>query len=510
MLSEIDGTNRRILVIDDNPAIHEDFRKILSAGLVSAAALSESERALFGEDASPVRSVSFHVDSAFQGEEGLSLICRGQESQRPYAMAFVDSRMPPGWDGIETAARIWERDPEVQIVICTAYSDYSWHELRKKLVHADRLVILKKPFDNIEVLQLADALTEKWRLAREDRRRLQDLEQRINERSRDLEAVQSINAQLDAANKRLAAASRSPEETADSQARRRALEHDLRQALKAGELTVHYQPLVDIASRRVVSLEALLRWQHPTRGPVSPGEFIPVAEATGLIVPIGEFVLRTVCEQLVRWERENVPVVPVAVNVSAVQLEGQPVWELVRGILRDTGLAPHRLALELTESAFIQKAQRHASALQGLRGDGVRIQIDDFGTGYSSLSYLRHLPIDTVKIDRSFITQIHTNSTDEAIVSAILAMTRSLGLRAVAEGVEMPAQLEVLGRHGCELAQGFYFSRPLPTDQCRELLLDLAARSCFTDTLRMHLNSRSSGASLTVVNSQTAQTGNAR
>jgi EAL domain-containing protein (putative c-di-GMP-specific phosphodiesterase class I) len=487
----VDGANRRILIVDDNPAIHEDFRKILGAGLASAAALSASEAALFGDAAASAMPVEFHIDCASQGQEGVGLIRRAREVHQPYALAFVDARMPPGWDGVETAAKIWESDPDVQIVLCTAYSDYSWQEIRKKLVYADRLVVLKKPFDTIEVLQLADALTEKWRLAREDGRRLQVLEQRIQERNRDLEAIQSINAQLDAANKQLAAATRRADATTDTQIQRyRALGLELRHALQANQLTVHYQPLVDIASRRIVGLEALLRWQHPQLGSISPGEFIPVAEESGLIVPIGEFVLRAVCEQTVRWERDNVPVVPVAVNLSPVQLEHAPLWEFVRGILRDTGMQPHRLAIELTESVLIKNAQRHAKTLQGLRGDGVRIQMDDFGTGYSSLSYLKQLPIDTLKIDRSFISQLATSSTDEAIVSAILAMTRSLGLRAVAEGVETPAQLEVLGKHGCGLAQGFYFSRPLPADQCRELLLDLAQRSSFTDTLRMRVLSK--------------------
>jgi EAL domain-containing protein (putative c-di-GMP-specific phosphodiesterase class I) len=189
----------------------------------------------------------------------------------------------------------------------------------------------------------------------------------------------------------------------------------------------------------------------------------------------------------VRWEREGIPVVRVAVNFSGVQLERQPVWALVRGVLRDTGLQPHRLAIEVTESTFMKDVHRHGKALQRLRSDGVHIEIDDFGTGYSSLSYLKQLPFDTLKIDRSFIRQLGRDSTDEAIVSAILALTRSLGLLAVAEGVETPLQLEVLGRHGCQVAQGFYFCRPLPAHQCRDLLRELAERTSFTDTLRLRI-----------------------
>jgi len=484
MNTHFPGGNRRILLIDDNPAIHQDFRKIFGPGL-SSAALSASEAALFGAARKgPARPV-FQIDSALQGQQGVELVCRALEEQHPYAMAFVDVRMPPGWDGIETITRLWEQDPDVQIVICTAYSDYSWEQTREKLGHADRFIVLKKPFDNIEVLQLAEALTEKWRLARQERCRLQELEHRIQERNRDLQTIQSINAQLDAANQRLTTATASVD---DTQVRRRhALERDLRRALQTRELTVHYQPLVEIASRRVVSLEALVRWKHPTLGPISPGEFIPVAEESGLIVPLGEFVLRSVCEQVVRWAKEEVPVVRVAVNISPVQLERQSIEEFIRSVLHETGLQPHQLALEITESTLMKNVQEHAKALQGLRDDGVHIEIDDFGTGYSSLSSLKHLPVDTLKIDRSFISHLDSNGSDEAIVGAILALARNLGLHVVAEGVETLAQLQVLGRHGCEVAQGFYFSRPQSANECRELLLELAQRSSFTDTLRLQI-----------------------
>lgn len=202
---------RRILVIDDNPAIHQDFKKILGATPKSAAALSELEADLFGAAPAPAPREVFQIDSALQGQEGIALLRQAQEQNRPFSMAFVDVRMPPGWDGVQTTARIWEQDPDVQIVICTAYSDYSWQEILQKLGHSDRLVILKKPFDNIEVLQLADALTEKWRLGRLVRRRLDNLEQRISERTRDLKAS---NARLDGANRRLAEATERAREMA--------------------------------------------------------------------------------------------------------------------------------------------------------------------------------------------------------------------------------------------------------------------------------------------------------
>lgn len=265
------------------------------------------------------------------------------------------------------------------------------------------------------------------------------------------------------------------------------MEHALRRALRGKQFVVHYHPLTAIATRRIVGLEALVRWEHPQLGMVPPGKFIPIAEESGLIVPIGEHILRTVCEQVVRWQQAGVPVVPVAVNWSAIQLQRQSVVEVVQRILSETGMQPSLLSLEITEGALMRDARQHAAALQVLRDAGVRIQIDDFGTGYSSLSYLRELPIDTLKIDRSFINHVDENPADQAIVSAILAMARSLGLRVVAEGVETAAQLDVLNRHGCEVAQGFFFSRPLPADQCRALLEELAARPSFTDTLRMRL-----------------------
>jgi two-component system sensor histidine kinase/response regulator len=201
MNDTMNDRNRRILIIDDNSAIHQDFRKILGGGS-STDALNELEAELFGASPRQRLANDFEIDSAFQGEEGLKLVRAAVAEGRPYAMAFVDVRMPPGWDGIETTSRIWEHDADVQIVICTAYSDYSWDEMLDKLGQSDRLLILKKPFDNIEVLQLANALTEKWRLAQQVKRRMQDLEQRVRERTMDLQA---INDRLSAANKQLEA-----------------------------------------------------------------------------------------------------------------------------------------------------------------------------------------------------------------------------------------------------------------------------------------------------------------
>jgi two-component system sensor histidine kinase/response regulator len=207
----IEARNRRILVIDDNPAIHEDFRKIFCTDMPTAEALSQSAAAFFGEAQAIRDDAAIAIDSAFQGQDAVKLITVALQESRPYAVAFLDVRMPPGWDGIETAERIWEQDPDLQIVLCTAYSDYSWEQMRERLGRSDRLVILKKPFDNVEVLQLADALTEKWRLTQQAKARLTDLEGLVAARTRDL---QETNAQLSATNHQLAVATQQAKDMA--------------------------------------------------------------------------------------------------------------------------------------------------------------------------------------------------------------------------------------------------------------------------------------------------------
>lgn len=277
------------------------------------------------------------------------------------------------------------------------------------------------------------------------------------------------------------------------------LVRDLKRAIDTEQLVVHYQPVVDIDSRRLLSLEALVRWRHPVHGLISPADFIPLAEESGLIVPLGERVLREVCEQVAAWRKDDVPIVPVAVNLSPQQFQRQSVSALVQNILRETGMEACHLAIEITEGSLMSDVRRYVNDLQALRTAGVRILVDDFGTGYSSLSYLKHLPLDTLKIDRSFISNVDTNSADEAIVSAILAMARSLGLKVVAEGVEKQAQLDVLQKHGCEMAQGYYFSRPVPATECRELLRELSKRPSFTDTLRLQMSGSAAKPRLSVV-----------
>jgi diguanylate cyclase (GGDEF)-like protein/PAS domain S-box-containing protein len=239
------------------------------------------------------------------------------------------------------------------------------------------------------------------------------------------------------------------------------LENSLRLALEKGDLFLVYQPQMDIATGRITGLEALLRWQHPELGLVPPDKFIRIAENCGLIVPIGEWVLRTACFQARKWQDEGIPAVSVAVNVSAVQFRQEGFCELVRKILHETGLDPKYLELELTESLLLSNADVMFSVFRELKAMGLRLAIDDFGTGYSSLSYLKQFPVSKLKIDRSFVRDVALNADDAAITNAIISMAKSLSLKVIAEGVENEAQMSFLRAHHCDQIQGYYFSKPL-------------------------------------------------
>lgn len=245
------------------------------------------------------------------------------------------------------------------------------------------------------------------------------------------------------------------------------MESELRQALERGEFVLHYQPILDLQTQRISGFEALLRWRHPERGMVSPAEFIPVAEETGLIVPIGQEVLREACRQMAEWHRQFPDEAPlsISVNLSARQFKQTELAALVAGILTETGLAAHSLKLEITESAIMEEADAAIRTLAALRALGVQVQIDDFGTGYSSLSYLYRFPIDTLKIDRSFIWRMGTDGDRSEIVRTIITMAHNLGLSVIAEGVETPEQLERVTVLACEQGQGYLISRPLAPDQ---------------------------------------------
>ncbi|GAO37392.1 hypothetical protein SCT_2813 [Sulfuricella sp. T08] len=251
---------------------------------------------------------------------------------------------------------------------------------------------------------------------------------------------------------------------------RLSLETSLRHAVDNGELLLYYQPQVNLHSGEIIGAEALIRWQHPEMGLVSPAKFIPLAEETGLIFPIGEWVMRTACAQIKAWQGAGVMTPPVAVNLSAHQFRQRHLVKMTTGVLLDSGIDGRYLELEMTESAMMEDADRVIKVLRELKDAGTSISIDDFGTGYSSLSYLKQFAIDKLKVDQSFVREITRDSKDAAIVVAIITMAHSLGLNVIAEGVETEGQLEHLRSHGCDEMQGYFFSRPVPVGDFEQML----------------------------------------
>jgi diguanylate cyclase (GGDEF)-like protein/PAS domain S-box-containing protein len=251
---------------------------------------------------------------------------------------------------------------------------------------------------------------------------------------------------------------------------RQSIEENLRRALERKEFALHFQPKINLKTGKISGAEALIRWTHPVRGPVSPAQFIPVAEDCGLILPIGQWVLREACKQARAWVEAGLPLATMAVNISSMEFRDENFLQSVFTTLSETGLDPKSLELELTESVLMKRAESAASVLKTLRERGVQIAVDDFGTGYSSLSYLRKFPIDALKIDQSFVRQITTTPDDTSIVTAVISMGRSLKLRVVAEGVETHEELVFLQARLCDEAQGYYFSRPVLPQQFAKLL----------------------------------------
>ncbi|MFA7318697.1 MAG: EAL domain-containing protein [Sulfuricella sp.] len=255
-----------------------------------------------------------------------------------------------------------------------------------------------------------------------------------------------------------------------SSVERLSLETSLRRAVDNGELLLYYQPQVNLHSGEIIGAEALIRWQHPEMGLVSPAKFIPLAEESGLIFPIGEWVMRTACAQIKVWQDAGVMTPTVAVNLSAHQFRQRQLVKMTTGVLLDTGIDGRYLELEMTESAVMEDADRVIRILRELKEAGTSISIDDFGTGYSSLSYLKQFAIDKLKVDQSFVREITRDPSDAAIVVAIITMAHSLGLNVIAEGVETEGQLEYLRSHGCDEIQGYFFSRPVPVSDFEQML----------------------------------------
>jgi len=610
--------NRRILVIDDNQEIHDDFRKVIGGGRDNSAALAAAELAILGESLGTNAGPGFEVDSAFQGQEGLARVEQALRDGRPYAMAFVDMRMPPGWDGLETIERLWVVDPDVQIVICSAHTDYDWTEVVARLNNSDKLLVVKKPFEAIEVLQCANALTRKWQNERIVRRQVEGLEQVVTARTQGLEnankqlrylathdaltglpnrvlmddrisqsigvahrleqvfavlmldldrfkmvndslghragdellkevslRLKSVVREVDSVTRlggdefvvivapgsepnaahqvaaRIIEAMRPPVRIADVEIHTSAsvgiafypndgadietllaradaamysakergrnavqcfmpgmdtatqekmrLENDMRIALEQNQFELHYQPKVNTATGVMHGAEALLRWHHPVRGAIPPAEFIPIAEESGLIESLGGWVVREACLQARAWQDQGLPPIRVAVNLSPSQFRQGNIVAIIREALQDARLEPQFLEVELTESTVMSDPEESIVILEELSGMGVLVSVDDFGTGYSSMSYLRRLPIDKLKIDRSFISEVASRSEDALIVRAIVSLAHSLRLKVVAEGVESPEQLEFLKTLGCDQYQGYYYSAALSASQFEEL-----------------------------------------
>lgn len=597
----------RILVADDDADIRTSYRDILE-GEPSRAASSELDdmRArLFGRTRGPASARSFDVTFASEAEGAVRAVASAKDEGRPFAVVFLDMRMPPGPDGAWAAGRIRELDRHVDVVIVTAYSDVDPEVLAREVPPAGGLFYLQKPFHPHEIRQLADALGRR-RQAEDRIRRLAyydevtglpnrtyfkerlaqatDLARRHGRQLAllflDLDNFKRVNDTLghsqgdillrEVATRLVANLRRSdavgpgppgeeerlarlggdeftvllteiasatdagvvaarlhealarpvtlagedvivtasigiavyPQDGADVETlvknadmamyfakragrnafrfhtntmnaralRRLAIENNLRRALERGELSLHYQPQMDVLSGTLSGVEALLRWDSAELGPLPPAEFVPIAEESGLIVPIGEWVLRTACEQARAWQLAGLRLPRVAVNVSVRQFATEGFAEVVGRVLRETALPASALELEITESVLMRDGEAAVATLRALKALGVKLAIDDFGTGYSSLAYLKQFPIDRLKIDRTFVCSLDTDPQDRAIASAVIAMADSLSLSVTAEGVETASQLAFLKARQCAEAQGFLLSRPLPMEELERLL----------------------------------------
>ena len=627
----------RLLIVNADESVHADLNKFLLP--------IKNRPELAGDEPAPpckseTRDIVFEIDSAFNGHEGLTQMESALAAGRPYSLAFVDIRLPLGWDGIETISHLWEEDPELQIVICTPYSDYNWRNWRhitQRLGPSHNLVILKNPFDPIEVTQLVRMLTAKWASARQAKVHLEELDRLVEERTAqlrstvkeleeakelaetsalqdpltklanrqmlhnrlsvalqqaerndkylcgllylDVDRFKVINDSLghlagdellievaarlesglreggrrrpgsrdvvarlggdefavfldgirdtsdalrvakrigtllaapfrlrgtdvtssasigvttsesrytssdnmlrdaDTAMYRAKAAGRGGCMLFDESMHRHAVERlrkesELRQAFERREFFLCYQPIVSLASGQIEGFEALLRWKSPTRGLVHPGDFIPLCEETGLIIPIGTWVLQEACQQVRRWYdrfgREFG--LRVSVNLSGRQFLQPDLVGTVECALRDAGIDGHSLRLELTESMTMEDPKRTANILAQLQQLGVCLSIDHFGTGSSSLNYLHHFSVDTLKIDLYFVGNMGLEERNLNIVRTIVSLAHNLHMKVVAGGVETTEQVNLLMGMNCDSVQGYYFSHPIAAEEIEALI----------------------------------------
>ncbi len=619
----------RVLVADDEAEVRDAYRQILlEADMSSETAVFHNLRErLFSKNMpDPMAKGPVSADTTFApvfcegAEAAVAAVRDALGADDPFAVVFLDMRMPPGPDGVWAAARIRELDPAVEIVMCTAYSDVDPRDIGGMVPPEEKLSYLQKPFHPHEIRQMTISLASKWRsehrivkLAYFDaltglpnreqlRNRLNSTLSSAKQHQRmlavlylDLDNFKRVNDTLghavgdellclvaarlrsslraddavddvpssrsshiarlggdefivilpnirsadDAAAvaARLIAELQEPMRLAlhtlvvtpsvgvamypadgveadtllrnadlamyfakrkgpgmfaffdasmnDAALHRFTLEAKLRGALERGEFTLHYQPQFDVRTGGISGMEALLRWTNEELGVIPPAEFIPVAEETGLILSIGEWVLRTACKQAKDWIDEGLPVVRMAVNVSGQQFILKDFPQLVAGIVKETGLEASMLELEITESVVMKDEAWAEQALAQLKALGVMLAIDDFGTGYSSFGRLRHFAVDRLKIDRSFMTSLIDSGDDRAIAAAIIAMSRSMRISVTAEGVESFPQLLFLQEHDCHEAQGFLFSRALPAPDAHKLLRRAADTTAGTRTQRL-------------------------
>jgi diguanylate cyclase (GGDEF)-like protein len=619
----------RVLIADDEAEVRDAYRQILLDTDMS------SETAVFHN----LRERLFSRNAPDQLAKTLApsettftpVFCEGAEAavaavrdalgaDDPFAVVFLDMRMPPGPDGVWAAARIRELDPAIEIVVCTAYSDVDPRDIGGMVPPEEKLSYLQKPFHPHEIRQMTISLASKWRAEHrivklayfdaltglpnreQSRNRLNSALAAAKQHQRmlavlylDLDNFKRVNDTLghavgdellclvaarlrsslrsdgtveelsssrsshiarlggdefivtlpnirsadDAAAvaARLIAELQEPMRLAlhtlvvtpsvgiamfpgdgvevdvllrnadlamyfakrkgpgmfaffdasmnDAALHRFTLEAKLRGALERGEFTLHYQPQFDVRTGTVSGMEALLRWTNDELGVVPPAEFIPVAEETGLILSIGEWVLRNACQQAKSWADEGLPIARIAVNVSGQQFVLKDFPQLVAAIIKETGIEASMLELEITESVVMKDEVWAEQALAQLKEQGVMLAIDDFGTGYSSFGRLRHFAVDRLKIDRSFMTSLIDCGDDRAIAAAIIAMSRSLRISVTAEGVESFPQLLFLQEHDCHEAQGFLFSRALPAADAHKLLCRAAETTAGTRTQRL-------------------------
>jgi diguanylate cyclase (GGDEF)-like protein len=621
----------RVLIADDEAEIRDAYRQILlEADMSGETAVFRNlrERLFTKAVADQVTkkmssgSTSFEPFFCDGAEAAVAAVRDAVAADEPFAVAFLDMRMPPGPDGVWAAARIRELDPAIEIVLCTAYSDVDPGELASIVPPEEKLSYLQKPFHPHEIRQMTISLASKWRAEHrivklayfdaltglpnreQSRNRLASALAAAQQHKRllavlylDLDNFKRVNDTLghavgdqllclvaarmrhslradegaaadahpsprnnhigrlggdefivilpgihtgaDAATvaARLTGELQKPMHLAqhtlvitpsigvalypsdgvdvdtllrnadlamyfakrkgpgmyaffdtamnDDALHRFTLEAKLRGALEREEFSLHYQPQFDVASGTVSGMEALLRWKNEELGQVPPAEFIPIAEETGLILPIGEWVLRNACRQAKAWRDEGLPVARMAVNISGPQFALKEFPLVVGEIIKETGIEPSMLELEITESVVMKDEAWAEQALAQLKELGILLAIDDFGTGYSSFGRLRNFAVDRLKIDQSFMTSLVDCSDDRAIAAAIISMSRSLRISVTAEGVENFPQLLFLQEHRCQEAQGFLFSRPLPAEDARNLLRRAADAATGTRTARL-------------------------